>query len=440
MLTIIGSNISALVLANKLLEEDIEFEFRASGNLGSGWAGIETEYGLLDLGQRYFELEFEGAKELPISDYRKAGSHRDFVHFVKDYIQKNHELSDIRVQTYFRGNIINCPLETVDLSDCFSLLSDSEKKQIHSEILACHEDQALDFESIHSSSADLSSLALRDLLDENHGKTFNRLIIEPFLNKFGVETRNVPAHLRRKIWCPLFYKKTLIEACNNKFSFKSRRAHCSIRGASNSSLVRNLSERLQNSKAYHSVLDSEDYFVNYMQQDMKHKPDKIVFATSIDWIASKVGLNLGKEKAVLRVLWFKCDTLSVRKKIDYLSVIDESVPFYRVSSSSCAIDELSTIFCVETNDTECSPSIVKQCLKNIGLVANEKNLQCINDISAKLEAPTRANCSKHEKMLKNITELAPLVDFGLCGEKFGINTFNDQVLRALLKYEEINDE
>ena len=46
----------------------------------------------------------------------------------------------------------------------------------------------------------------------------------------------------------------------------------------------------------------------------------------------------------------------------------------------------------------------------------------------------------HQATLNQIKSKFPKIDLSLCGEEYGINTFNDQILRGLLKYEEINSE
>ena len=79
-------------------------------------------------------------------------------------------------------------------------------------------------------------------------------------------------------------------------------------------------------------------------------------------------------------------------------------------------------------------------LSHIGLTNESTNCECIKDISAKLEAPTRRNMHLHQATLNQIKSKFPKIDLSLCGEEYGINTFNDQILRGLLKYEEINSE
>lgn len=440
MLTIIGSNISSLVLANQLLECGKDFIFREAENLGSGWSGIETEHGLLDLGQRYFELQFESAELSPLFEYKIGNSHRNFVHHVKNLIEADFELEEVKVQAFFRGEIIKCPLETVDLKEFFSLISAAERKEISSEIKLLYYDDQLDFQRLSDKNQVMSRYSLKELLDYNHGNAFNRLIIDPFINKFGISIDQVPHHLRRKLWCPLFFQQTILDACNGRFKFKPKRPHYGLKNSSNSNFVRNLIARLKSSDFYCSKAESEEYFSKKLKNDMLNRPEELVFATSMDWFSSRLNLGFDKEKFSLRAIWFKCETSSVGKHVDYLSIIDANIPFHRLSTSSHSSSKCYTILCVETTNLKISVDEIRSYLASILMIKETLHIKCIKDVSAKIESPTFSNELIHKKISKHVIDLAPEADLTLCGEKFGANTFNDQVLRGINKYVEIHNE
>jgi hypothetical protein len=349
-------------------------------------------------------------------------------------------LTEVKIQSFARGQIIKCPLETVDLKDFFNLLTVSEKKQIYSEIQALQSDEAFNFESLVNNVQDFSIYSLNSLLEHSHGKTLNELMIKPFIQKFNIDIGAIPVHLRRKIWCPLFYSSTLLEACNDNFNFNPRRSHFGIKNYSNSVFVRSLIENLKSSDNYFSREDSEEYFSKDMLVDAISKPSELIFATSIDWLSSRLSFNLMEDKFMIRVVWFKCEKSNIKFEIDYLSVIDDQLPFYRVSTSSQSKDDKFVIFCVETTDLDILAKDLGSQLSHIGLTNESTNCECIKDISAKLEAPTRRNMHLHQATLNQIKSKFPKIDLSLCGEEYGINTFNDQILRGLLKYEEINSE
>ena len=118
MINIVGSNIAGLIFDQLLRGQNKPSYFLPIGPLGSGWGGVNHQSNLLDLGQRFFELDFENSTDEPIENYETNKSQRNFVHLVRNLIEsEGFVLQPIKVEAYFRGSIIKCPLETVDLTE-----------------------------------------------------------------------------------------------------------------------------------------------------------------------------------------------------------------------------------------------------------------------------------------------------------------------------------
>ena len=89
MIHVLGANSASLTLCDELSRCATPFEIIPLGSPGSGWAGLTWHGELLDLGQRYFELGFEANEEKPLAQYNEAESQRDFVHHVRDFIERH---------------------------------------------------------------------------------------------------------------------------------------------------------------------------------------------------------------------------------------------------------------------------------------------------------------------------------------------------------------
>ena len=439
IIKIVGSNISSIVLACELIDQKIDFEFYpTSRNLGSGWGGLLFDEQILDLGQRYFELEFENTIKRDLGEFEICEGHRDFVHHVRNFIEKYHPINLAKVETYFKGVILKCPLETVNLEECFKLFSDQEKLQIIEETSEKTYNRDLNFETIKQEGTNETDYNLLKILQNSHSNLLNESLIFPFVSKFGIPLEQVPYGLRRKLWCPLFYRSTVIEAAREELSFEPFRPHFSIINSSTSKLIQTLIKKLQNSTGWKDDTRAQKYFRNDFYHDLKSYPN-LVLATSIDWLSDKLYIKPNKDYFLYRLIWISLHSADVKIDVNYLSVIDQDIPFFRVSGSSNG-KKNEKIFCIELTDKFVDIKRIVSDLKCMNIISKDAKPRLLKDLSVNLESPTFHNKNVHTKAIAQILDRYPKLNLDLSAAVFGKNTFNDQVLLGLKRLKEIINE
>ena len=436
-----GGNIASLICFDQI-KTNRKGRFFVFGNLGSGWSGITRGNELLDLGQRYFELDFENANQRTINEYSETENLRDFTEAVKSFItSKGFELVEARVEAFFRGQIIRCPLETTDLSDVVNCLSDKEKDAIRVDISRQTNSPKQDMSTYGYSSHAAAMPNLHDMLLHNHGTTFNDLVIFPFTDKFQIPLEQVPTRLRRKVWAPIFYSRTILSHLDGAPDFFPSRRHFKIKSQSTSKLIQSLIEAHTKSgrQAVEKFNIKQDMF--HLGDDKKFQIDSLKYGASLNPILNVLGHVPNIEKLNIRLMWFRVPNSAIMQEIDYLSVIDKDIPLTRISTSSWSSDPSCQIYCVETFDKQISAEEAFSQLRVMALIRENTEMNKIADLSAPaMDRPTLKNEKAYNEMIQTVQEKMPRLDIDLVAKQFGRNTFNDQVLSGLKKAQEINDE
>ena len=434
MINVVGSNISGLIFLSMLTDNNKECKFFINGSLGSGWGGLRRDGQLLDLGQRFFELDFENSTKEPLQNFKLGKGHRNFVHLVKNFINvEGHSLEKIKVEAYFRGKIIKCPLETVDLKGLISSFSDKEIIAIKNELESFpSKHPAQEMSEVGYESSKHQDKNLGEMLTVNHGKTFNKLAIYPFMSKFNIDLSSVPLSLRRKLWCPVFYKKTILESIEGIPSFVPSRDHFRIKQNSTSAMIDCLSQRLRkNLYQLGSVPNISSNLISF-ENGTTLPTDKVLMASSASSLAQMLDIKDNIKRRKLRLIWIKLNVVSVLREIDYLSVIDERYQFFRVSSSSHSDEEDKIIYCVETLNLTVGGERIINDLKDMGLIDEKETPVIFSDINAPvIDEPTFENRTVFNQTVEKIRIAAPNLDLTLSHLHFGQNSFNDQVLQGM---------
>ena len=439
MLNVIGSNAAMLFFLDMVSAKTPVSVFK-SGQLGSGWAGIQHENYLLDLGQRYFELDFENREELSIEKFSAHSSQRDFIHLINNYIRsKGHELKRVRVETYFRKSIVACPMESADLRGVVEKFSFQEKKQIQKELANRDVTSKFEMSKVGYQSFTADQYSLKDMMEHNHGSTFNKIVLEPFQRKFGVDLSNVPLKNRRKLWLPLFYPDTISQCCAEEISkFKPFRPHFRIKGKSTSFFIRDIIDNLVMSKSALSKALAPEQNFNYQDVLVRKKLRHAFVGGSIEAIARSSGINIKLKKKKIRVVWLEINGDDILRHIDYLSVIDEELPFFRLSSSSMSCHPKKHILCVETFDQTTSVEIFVTHIKEMGLIRNKAIAKKLKELSAPvIDEPTFESLLSFDNAVKALQRRYPNVNFELSNLNYSNSTLNAQLLTAMKTVKEL---
>lgn len=433
MLNIVGSNAAALFFLD-MVSGKYPILFSKCGQLGSGWAGIVHEKYLLDLGQRYFELDFENRETLSIDKFDADSSQRDFIHIIDKYIRsKGHELERIKVETYFRKSIVACPMETADIRGVASKFSFQEKKQIQSEL--ANRDVASKFEMsrVGYQSFKAEQFDLKNMMMHNHGSTFNKIVLEPFVKKFGVDLGDVPLKLRRKLWLPLFYPDTILQNCAGNISeFEPFRPHFRIKGKSTSFFIRDIIDKLRINDSALSRALAPDQNLDYQDVLSNQKLENVFVCGSIESIAKSLGVKIAIKKKKIRVVWLETNNNDVLRHIDYLSVIDGDIPFLRLSSSSMSDNLMKQVLCVETFDQKTSAEDLIIYIKEMGIIKNKAVVKKIKELTAPvIDEPTFESLMSFDNAVKTLKQMHPNINFELSNLNFSNSTLNAQLLTAM---------
>jgi ribosomal protein L22 len=433
VLNVIGSN-AAMLFFLDIVSAKTPVSVSKCGQLGSGWAGIEHENYLLDLGQRYFELDFENRQNLSIDKFDARSSQRDFIHLIDNYIRaKGHELKRVRVETYFRKSILACPMESADLRGVVGKFSFQEKKQIQREIANRDVSSKFEMSKVGYQSFKAEQYSLKDMMEHNHGSTFNKIVLEPFGRKFGVDLNNVPLKNRRKLWLPLFYPDTISQCCAEGTSeFKPFRPHFRIKGKSTSFFIKDIIDKLMLSKTALSKALAPEQNSNYHDVLSNKKLEHAFVGGSVEAIAKSLGINVKVKKKKIRVVWLEINGDDVLRHIDYLSVIDGEIPFFRLSSSSVSCHPKKHILCVETFDQTTSVENFITHIKEMGLIKNKTTAKKLKELSAPvIDEPTFENLSSFDNAVKALQRRHPNVNFELSNLNYSNSTLNAQLLTAM---------
>lgn len=429
-LKLIIQNISSIIYFDSLKEKSKIDPYLISG-AGSGWQGFLYDKNILDLGQRYFELGFENNEEKDLKDYETTASQRDYIHHIKKYFSdNNYALRQVKIEAFYENKIIKCPLETTDLSEIFKLLSSSKKKEIIDEISSLETPDIYNMESIYSKNIDQSQISLEKIYNFNHGKIFNDLIIFPFIKKFNINLDEIPLNLRRKIWAPVFFKKTIIDFLNGNKKFKPYRPHYKIVSKSTSSFI---SEKINNFnlKTYKDIKSLNDKHIVF-NDNSEIQRTKTILGLPILKLANYKKNSFITKKNKIRILWFYINKSLILKEIDYLSIIDLKNPILRISTSSYSNDQNKLIYCIETFNMELLYNDIYNLIINMGLIRENIDIELIRDLSADvIEQPTFENRNIFNQALFLVKNNYSEDEISLSVKEFGKNTFNDQFLIGL---------
>ncbi len=170
----------------------------------------------LDLGVRLLEIDREDAGPAPaLADYRPGPTaHAPFVRHVADWVGDlvGERLREVdRPAMSLDGRLVDDIYFTVDLDGLARALPAEEARRTAAEAAeaARREGDAGVLDDRH----DLLAASLEEASRANHGDTFHGRFIAPMCAKIHPGgAAAVPAALRRKVWMPLFYPRTLERA------------------------------------------------------------------------------------------------------------------------------------------------------------------------------------------------------------------------------------
>lgn len=246
---IVGGQIAGLVAADALARagRDVRLVLPARG-AGGGFLPMERDGRRLELGVRVLELGYEDdADPAPLSSYVPGfGGHRAHTRRIAelfgDLVGPERIVDLPAPQVVLDGILRPDVFFTVDLSGLRELLGEARMARVEREAAVALERGG----DAGVLAGDLADLTLQEASLANHGPTLHEALIAPPADKFlaGGATRALAAW-RRKVWMPLFWPRTLAEACNGGPRFRPQRRLSTVRDGGPGEVVRALLARVQ---------------------------------------------------------------------------------------------------------------------------------------------------------------------------------------------------
>ena len=261
---VVGGTLSALVTADALAREGRPvLLLLPKRGVGGGFMPVEREGRRLERGMRVLELHYEGLGEPPpIEDYRPGDhGHRPWTRLVRDWVGElvgEDALVEIDPPAMaVNGRVGPEVLLRTDLEPIRELLDAAELDAIAGE--AAEAVARLGPAGILDGAHDAEhwSTTFEDASLTHHGRTLHERLIAPFCAKVRPEgATDVPVALRRRLWVPLFWPRTVQEVASGaQPAFRPQRPLHTIEPGGTGEIVHRLLARLRE----HASVTIRDY-------------------------------------------------------------------------------------------------------------------------------------------------------------------------------------
>ncbi len=245
--TVVGGQVCGLVAADALARAGRQVRLLLPDRgVGGGFLPVRRDGRRLELGVRVLELGYEDDPTPPALDRYVPGfgGHRPYTALVRDWVTDliGDRLRDLpSPKLVLDGQTHDDVYFTVDLTPLPSILGPARLDAV-----ATQAAQAAAHLGDAGVLGDLGDRTLQDASLANHGETFHRTLIAPLAEKFlaGGSARTL-ASWRRKVWMPLFWPRTVEQACNGGPAFVPRRRLETIEDEGAGAVVRALLDRLR---------------------------------------------------------------------------------------------------------------------------------------------------------------------------------------------------
>lgn len=452
-ITVTGGSIAALACADTFAAAGLSVRLLLPRKgAGGGFAPMRREGRGLELGVRLFELAYEGVEEddiPPLADYEPAiGHHRAYTPLVRRWVQEragDRLVQADRPRMVLDGHVVDDLLFTTDATVLRHALGDEERAAIRAEAEVAAAAQG-DAGPLADDRADeLAGMSLQDASLACHGPTFHGRFAEPYAGKIVGGTHDVLATLRRKAWVPLFWPRTLAEACGDgPVSFHPDRPFHGLTGGGAGQIVDLLLDRLRAHPrvevrevgALEHVAPANGSGVRMDFADtgtiFARRP---VIANAPSELFAAAGIDYTPEKARTVIVWLDVAASDLLWIPGLLNVVDRADPIVRVSSggwSATADHRILTVELAHDTDPKAAVPAVIASLKRYGILAEGASPEVAMAVAAPTFAlPTADNVARFDRAHDQFIGLGLDADLAGGVTDFGADAFNEQVVQAL---------
>jgi hypothetical protein len=442
---------AALVAADALAAKGEKVRLLApERGLGGGFASIPREGRLLELGVRLLELSYEDTRAPPpLREYRPAfGAHRPYAALIERWVRDllgDRVVEVARPQMFFDGRIVDDLYFTTDALALREALDLKERERIAGEAQRAQEvldsvAGVLDERWRH----ELSVISTTEASRRNHGETFHDRFIAPIAEKvIAGGGDHVPATLRRKIWIPLFWPSTIVEACGEgALTFHPKRPFHTITPGGCGELVSALRQRilangasLESAGRLESVRALDDGAIQLELSAIGGlRARRPVLGSAAGELFAAVGANYAPSTARSVICWLEAQPRDLTRVPSLLNIVDADVPALRVCCGGRGAPgkQLLTVELRHDLPEQEISDAAKSALKHTGLLSENAEVNVVMSAAASTFAlPTRENLEMFEQAHRTFESLELDAEIVGGGCDFGADPLGEQIVQGL---------
>ncbi len=446
---VVGGSVAALATADALAAagRPVRLLLPRRG-VGSGFLPMERDGRRLELGMRALELRYEGTGAAPpLAGYRPEGDgHRPFVARIDAWVRDlvgDEALADVAPPAcYLDGRLGPELLLTSDLTGARDLVTPDVADRIAGEAAraAAAIGPAGWLGAGHRER--LWEVTLDEASLQQHGATFHGLFLDALIRKIRPGGGgDVVAALRRKLWVPLFWPRTLAEAfAGRPPGFVPDRPLTVVGGSGIGPVVTTLLDRLAGRGVEVVRTDGlravarEDRDVRLEFADGRveraHRPvlgvgaGELFAAAGIPHVATRV-------RSVMA--WVGVAETDLARLPGVVHVLDPAVAAYRITPGER--DGGTRTLCVElAHDVadDDAGATAAAAVRTVGLLPEGAGVRELATLAGPTFAdPTAANLQRHAAAWAAWQDLGLPVHVVGGAQAFGYDSFNEQVVQGL---------
>ncbi|SHF76752.1 hypothetical protein [Geodermatophilus nigrescens] len=447
---VVGGTVAALATADALAAagRPVRLLLPRRG-VGGGFLPLERDGRRLELGMRVLELHYEGTgTPPPLAEYRADDEgHRPFVAlvdgWVRDLVGADAVVPVDPPASWLGGRLGPEVLLSSDLSRAAGLVAPDDARRIAGQAADAAREHGDAGWLAAGESGRLAEAGFDEASLHQHGARFHELFLAPFTGKIRPGGgADVLASLRRKLWVPLFWPRTVAEAFSGQpVGFVPERPLTVVRPGGMGPVLRALLDRL---RARQVTVETYDRLTAVapggpavrlgFADGREETAARPVLGLSAAELFAAAGVEYAPDRLHSVLAWVGVREDDLAELPGFVHVLDPGVPAYRVTPGERGDDGVRVV-CVElAHDVpqEQAAATAVAVLETTGLLREGAGGTDLGVFSGPtFTDPTAANVARHAAALAAWQDLG--VDAAVVGGagSFGADSFNEQVLQGL---------
>lgn len=448
---VIGSTVAAFSAADAVARHGRAVTLYAPRRgHGAGFVPLFHNGYQLPLGFRTLELVVDADHPRPappLSDYiPEVAGHRPYLGLLHDWFGEllSADLRELSPpQMFLNGTLCGDIYYTLDAAALTGVMAPGVEREIAAQSFArqCTVGPA----GVLSDPADpaLWSLDLDSASRANHGETFHCALVRSMCEKIlAGGGQDVPVALRRKLWMPLFWPRTVHEVVtgvNPAWRPTHRRFHDSGALDPVTALCRRLARSPLVSRV--DVDHVEQFSVSGPLSTIRFgngvevRAEAPIIAVQPEMLLNAAGATYRPDRVTSVLAWVEVAVADVVATPSVVMVVDPEVPAFRISTGGVSPKPGRVLFTVElSHSVDAARVAATACdvLRVVGLVRPGAPMDVVADHRGlAFTAPTRVNHRRFDAARQRLAETGTRATIiGGCST-FGADSLNEQSIQGL---------